>query len=42
LQYLIKRTNEVAKGDIELQSHWAKYICVLCSGLLENAIQEFY
>ena len=26
----------------ELQSHWAKYLCVLVSGFLEIAIKEIY
>ncbi len=29
-------------SELELQSHWAKYICILCSGLLENAIELIY
>jgi len=29
-------------SDLELQSHWAKYMCILCSGLLENAIELIY
>ena len=28
--------------DVELQSHWARYICVLVAGLLENALIELY
>ncbi len=28
--------------DIELQSHWAKYLCVLISGFLENSVKELY
>jgi hypothetical protein len=27
---------------MEAQSHWAKYLCVLSAGFLENAIQEIY
>ena len=42
LNDLIKRTTEASAGNIELQSHWAKYICVLSAGLLENAISELY
>ena len=29
-------------GDIEAQSHWAKYLCVLSAGFLENALREVY
>ena len=25
-----------------MRSHWAKYLCVLCAGFLENAITEVY
>lgn len=42
LQDLIKKTNEACGGNLELQAQWAKYICVLTSGLLENAIKEVY
>ena len=42
LDDLIKRTTEASAGTLELQSHWAKYICVLSAGLLENAITELY
>lgn len=26
-------------NDPELQSHWARYLCILISGLLENAVR---
>ena len=39
---LINRANIACGGDTELQSHWAKYICIICSGLLENALNEIY
>jgi hypothetical protein len=42
LQDLIKKAVEATDGSIELQSHWAKYLCVLSAGLLENAIKEIY
>lgn len=29
-------------GDLELQSHWAKYLCILCAGFLENSLTEIY
>ena len=28
--------------DDEMRSHMAKYICILCSGLLENTIRNIY
>lgn len=29
-------------GDIELQSHWAKYLCVLTSGFLESSVRHLF
>jgi hypothetical protein len=28
--------------DFELQAHWAKYLCVLCSGYLEKSVRSLY
>ena len=42
LYALITRTDQASAGDIEMQAHWAKYICVLSAGLLENALTELY
>lgn len=42
LDQLFARVSSFGAGDIELLSHWAKYLCVLCSGFLENAIGEIY
>ena len=28
--------------DLELQSHWARYLCVLTCGFLENAVRTVY
>ena len=42
LSSLLKRTTEASKGDLELQSHWAKYLCILCAGFLENSLTEIY
>lgn len=39
---LFKGTAKATGGDFELQSHWAKYLCVLSAGFLENAISEVY
>lgn len=41
LALIEKAENSFEEGD-ELQAHLAKYICVLCSGFLENAIQLIY
>ncbi|SRR5712691_7681495 len=42
LSSLINRTYEACGGNLELQAEWARYLCVLAGGLLENAIKEFY
>lgn len=42
LENLFKRTRQATGEDIEMQSHWAKYLCVLCAGFIENAYSEIY
>jgi hypothetical protein len=42
LNNLFDKTSEATGGDIEFQSHWAKYLCILCAGFLENALSEIY
>lgn len=42
LNGLIAKTQSATSGDVEMQSHWAKYLCVLAAGFLENAIAELY
>ena len=42
LQDLIKKADEACNGKIELQAQWARYLCVLSAGFLENAIKEIY
>lgn len=39
---LIDNTSTSTHGDLELQGHWGKYLCVLVSGFLENAISAVY
>ena len=36
--------SEVASfsGQLELQSHWAKYLCILVSGFLETSVQSIF
>ncbi|MEJ6980528.1 HEPN domain-containing protein [Pedobacter sp. P351] len=38
IQNLIEQAKSRFEPDDELQSHLAKYICVVCSGFLENAM----
>lgn len=42
LQALIAKTQTATGGDAEMQSHWAKYLCVLVAGFIENALAELY
>lgn len=42
LHNLIQKSNEVTDSNIELQAHWAKYLCILSAGLIENALKEIY
>jgi hypothetical protein len=42
LDSLIKRSETATDQNIELQSEWSRYICVLAAGLLENSIKEIY
>ena len=39
LDDLFSRVNEFS-GDPELQSHWAKYLCVMVSGFIETSIRS--
>ncbi|WP_341314362.1 HEPN domain-containing protein [Paraburkholderia sp. IMGN_8] len=42
LDSLFKRAAEASNGDFDLQSHWARYLCVLVSGFVENGVKEIY
>lgn len=42
IEYLFQRTSHASSYDIEIQAHWAKYLCILCAGFLENSISELY
>ena len=42
IQELFTRTSAAVGTDDELRAHWAKYLCVLSAGLLENAIRVLY
>ena len=37
---LFERATDFSGLDSELQSHWAKYLCVLTAGFIENALKE--
>ena len=40
LDGLFERTGEIA--DLELQAHWARYLCVLTSGFLEVSVRVLF
>ncbi|SRR6266436_4188588 len=42
LCWLISEANNFGAEQLELRAHWARYLCVLSSGFLENALREVY
>lgn len=42
LRAVRQKGGESGLEDAELLAHWARYLCVLISGFLENAIEEIY
>ena len=42
LKDLISKTDSASALSAELRSHWAKYICVIASGFLENSLKLIY
>lgn len=42
IEALMKSIQGSTAGDIELQSHWAKYLCVVASGFLEKSLVGIY
>lgn len=41
LEWLITQASTF-RGDQQLQAHWARYLCVLAAGFLENALFDVY
>jgi hypothetical protein len=39
INYLIAQYAKLP-DDLEIRSHWARYVCVMISGLLETAVEE--
>lgn len=39
LDSLFQQFTIASSGDAELQSHWARYLCVIVSGFLENSVE---
>jgi len=42
LDWLIGEASNFQGDQLELQAHWARYLCVLAAGFLENALSEVY
>lgn len=38
----MKKATEAAGDNLELQAEWARYICIVSSGILENSLKELY
>ncbi len=42
IRSLFDRTDDACSDDLEMRSHWARYLCVLSAGFIENAVREVY
>ena len=42
LSECFRKTSSAVGGDLEMQAHWARYLCVLSAGFIENALAEIY
>jgi hypothetical protein len=42
IKWLIAEAGKLDASQNELRAHWARYICVLSSGFLENAVKDIY
>lgn len=42
LDWLINEAGNFRGEQLELQAHWARYLCVLAAGFLENALPDIY
>lgn len=42
LRWLMDQASAFDADQLELQAHWARYLCVLTAGFLENALAEVY
>lgn len=39
---LYSDAKDASADNMQLQAHWARYLCILLSGLVENGIKELY
>jgi RiboL-PSP-HEPN len=42
LDHLFAKIDEIPSGNIELESHWARYLCVLVAGYVDVGVQEIH
>ena len=42
IDWLIAEASRFQGDQLELQAHWARYLCILAAGFLENALSEVY
>jgi hypothetical protein len=42
INWLIGHATAIDPNQLEVQAHWARYLCILAAGLLENAIADVY
>jgi len=42
LRGLFDKAGAACRNDLEMLSHWAKYLCVLSAGFSENSLKEIY
>lgn len=42
LDDLFAKTSNLPQDDFEIQSHWARYLCIRVSGFLEVSIRSIY
>lgn len=42
IRSLFDRTDDACSDDVEMRSHWARYLCVLSAGFIENALKEVF
>lgn len=42
LRWLLGEAGAFGANQIELRAHWARYLCVLSAGFIENALKEIY
>lgn len=40
LHDLLGKATQASSDDISLQGHWARYLCVMVAGLVENGLKE--